>query len=113
MRRAEGSRKARAVARGHRPEVPTILTITQQAAAVLVENRRSAAVPDTYGVRIFAAIPPGGGVRGVAVAFVPEAEPGDEVTEQEGVTAFVPRKSRRCLTKPSSIHLPPMAARSL
>jgi Fe-S cluster assembly iron-binding protein IscA len=23
------------------------------------------------------------------VAFVPEAEPGDQVTEQEGVTAFV------------------------
>jgi Fe-S cluster assembly iron-binding protein IscA len=66
-----------------------MLTITPQAAAVLVGNRQSAGVPDTYGVRFFAAIPPGGGVRGVAVAFVPEAEPGDEVTEQEGVTAFV------------------------
>jgi iron-sulfur cluster assembly protein len=66
-----------------------MLTITAQAAAVLVENRRSAGVPDTYGVRIFAAIPPGGGARGVAVAFVPAAEPGDEVIEQAGVTAFV------------------------
>jgi Fe-S cluster assembly iron-binding protein IscA len=25
----------------------------------------------------------------VAVAFVPEAEPGDQITKQEGVTAFV------------------------
>jgi len=66
-----------------------MLTITPHAAAVLVSNRQSAGVPDTYGVRFFAAIPPGGGVRGVAVAFVSEAEPGDEVTEQEGVTAFV------------------------
>jgi Fe-S cluster assembly iron-binding protein IscA len=66
-----------------------MLTITPHAAAVLVENRQSAGVPDTYGVRFFAAIPAGGGIRAVAVAFVPEAEPGDEVTEQEGVTAFV------------------------
>jgi Fe-S cluster assembly iron-binding protein IscA len=71
-----------------------MLTITPQAAAVLVGNRQSAGVPDTYGVRLFAAIPPGGGVRGVGVAFVPEAEPGDEVTEQEGVTAFLARRSR-------------------
>jgi Fe-S cluster assembly iron-binding protein IscA len=66
-----------------------MLTITQQAAAVLVENRRSAGAPDSYGARLFAATPPGGGARRFALDFVPEAEPGDEVTKQEGVTAFV------------------------
>ena len=66
-----------------------MLTITHEAAALLVENRQIAGVPDTYGARLFAAIPPGGGAPGIAVAFVPEAEPDDQVIEQAGVTAFV------------------------
>jgi Fe-S cluster assembly iron-binding protein IscA len=40
-------------------------------------------------VRIFAAIPPSGGARDVAVAVVSEAKPGDQITEQAGVTALV------------------------
>jgi Fe-S cluster assembly iron-binding protein IscA len=70
-------------------EVFPMLTITHQAAVLLEEQRHAADAPDTFGVRLFAATPPGGGAARVAVAFVPEAEPGDAVTEQEGVKAFV------------------------
>jgi len=66
-----------------------MLTITHQAAVVLEQQRQAAEAPGTFGVRLFAATPPGGGAPRVAVAFVPEAQPGDQVTEQEGVTAFV------------------------
>jgi Fe-S cluster assembly iron-binding protein IscA len=66
-----------------------MLTITHEAAALLEQQRHAAEAPDTFGVRLFAASPPGGGSPRVALAFVPEAEPGDQVTEQEGVTAFV------------------------
>lgn len=66
-----------------------MLTITHQAAVLLEEQRHAAEAPDTFGVRLFAATPPVGGPRRVALAFVPQAEPGDQVTEQEGVTAFV------------------------
>jgi Fe-S cluster assembly iron-binding protein IscA len=64
-----------------------MLTITRKAAELLGESRQSAGAPDSYGVRIFAE-----GPAQLAIAFVPEAQPGDEVTEQEGVTAFVARE---------------------
>jgi Fe-S cluster assembly iron-binding protein IscA len=66
-----------------------MLTITHEAAVLLEQPRHAAEAPDTFGVRLFAATPPGGGSPTVALTFVPEAEPGDQVTEQEGVTAFV------------------------
>jgi Fe-S cluster assembly iron-binding protein IscA len=66
-----------------------MLTITKDAATVLTQNRETAGAPDSFGVRFFAATPPGGGEPAVAIAFVPEAEPGDDVTEQEGVTAYL------------------------
>lgn len=66
-----------------------MLTITHEAAVLLEQQRHAAEAPDTFGVRLFAATPPGGGSPSVALAFVPEAKPGDRVTEQEGVTAFV------------------------
>lgn len=66
-----------------------MLTITHQAAVLLEQSRQAADAPDTFGVRLFAAKPPGGGAPRVAVAFVPQAEPGDQIIEQEGVTAFV------------------------
>jgi Fe-S cluster assembly iron-binding protein IscA len=66
-----------------------MLTITKDAATVLTQSRESAGAPDSFGVRFFAATPPGGNEPGVAIAFVPEAEPGDQVTEQEGVTAYL------------------------
>jgi Fe-S cluster assembly iron-binding protein IscA len=70
-------------------EVFAMLTITHDAAEMLVQMRHVADAPDTFGARLFAATPPGGGARSIAVAFVPEAEPGDKVTEQEGLTAYV------------------------
>jgi Fe-S cluster assembly iron-binding protein IscA len=66
-----------------------MLTITQKAAELLVESRQTAGAPETYGVRLFVAMPTEGGSPSLAIAFVPEAEPGDKVTEQEGVTAYV------------------------
>ena len=64
-----------------------MLTITHEAAVLLEQQRHAAEAPDSFGVRL--ASPPGGGSPSVALAFVPEAKPGDQVTEQEGVTAFV------------------------
>lgn len=61
-----------------------MLTITQKAAELLSESRQSVGAPDSYGVRFFAE-----GPAQLAIAFVPEAQPGDQVAEQEGVTAFV------------------------
>jgi Fe-S cluster assembly iron-binding protein IscA len=66
-----------------------MLTITKDAATVLAQNRESIGAPDSFGVRFFAATPPGESEPAVAIAFVPEAEPGDRVTEQEGVTAYL------------------------
>jgi Fe-S cluster assembly iron-binding protein IscA len=66
-----------------------MLTITHEAAVLLEQTRQAADAPDTFGVRLFAATPPLGGEPRVTLAFVPTAEPGDEVIEQEGVTAFV------------------------
>jgi Fe-S cluster assembly iron-binding protein IscA len=34
-------------------------------------------------------MPPAGGEPSLAMAFVPEAEPGDQVMEKEGMTAYV------------------------
>ena len=66
-----------------------MLTITQKATDKLVETRQSAGAPDSYGVRLFVAMPPAGGQPSLAIAFVPEAEPGDQVMEKEGMTAYV------------------------
>ena len=66
-----------------------MLTITQSAVKVLTDERSSRGAPDTYGVRIFAAMPPGAESPQVALAFVPEAAAGDEVTEHEGLTAYL------------------------
>lgn len=66
-----------------------MLTITQKAAEVLVESRQSIGAPDSYGVRLFAASSAGVETPTLALSFVPEAQPGDQVTEQEGLTAYV------------------------
>lgn len=66
-----------------------MLTITPKAAELLVESRQSVGAPDSYGVRVFDATPPGADKPSLAISFVAEAEPGDQVTEQEGVTAYV------------------------
>jgi Fe-S cluster assembly iron-binding protein IscA len=66
-----------------------MLTITQKAAEKLIETRQTAGAPDSYAVRLFAAEPPEGGTPSLAIAFVPEARPGDQITQQQGVTAYV------------------------
>lgn len=66
-----------------------MLTITQKAAEKLVETRESAGAPDSYAARLFVAMPPSGGEPSLAIGFVQEAEPGDQVIEQEGLTAYV------------------------
>jgi Fe-S cluster assembly iron-binding protein IscA len=66
-----------------------MLTITHKAAELLAEHRQAAHAPESYGVRLFAAQPSGGGAAGVGLKFVEKAEPGDQITQQEGITAFV------------------------
>ncbi|HXG40047.1 MAG TPA: hypothetical protein VNJ28_03815 [Candidatus Limnocylindrales bacterium] len=66
-----------------------MLTITEQAAALLTETRRSTGAPESYGIRLFAATPPGGEAPGIVLTFVAGPEPGDQVTEQHGLKAFV------------------------
>ena len=66
-----------------------MLTITPKAAELLVETRQSVGAPDSYGVRLFDATPPGADRPALAIAFVAQAETGDHVTQQEGVTAYV------------------------
>jgi Fe-S cluster assembly iron-binding protein IscA len=66
-----------------------MLTITQEAAAVLTDARESSGAPDHFGIRIFAAVPPEGGDPQLAITFLPDAIPGDEVTEVEGLRAFI------------------------
>jgi hypothetical protein len=65
-------------------ELFAMLTITHDAADLLGHMRQLANAPETFGARLFAATPPGSGEPSIAVAFVPQAEPGDQVTEQEG-----------------------------
>jgi Fe-S cluster assembly iron-binding protein IscA len=65
-----------------------VLEITQGAAALLTELRKSQDVPDSYGVRVFPeATQPGEVTIGLGFADAP-AE-GDQVTEQDGLKVFV------------------------
>lgn len=65
-----------------------MLTITPDAAALLANQRAEAGAPDTFGVRLSAAEPAEGAAT-LVVAFVAEPSPGDEVSEQAGVRAFL------------------------
>ena len=66
-----------------------MFTITQEAVTLLTNERSSRGAPDTYGVRIFAAMPPERDSPQIALAFVPEPAAGDEVTEHSGLAAFI------------------------
>jgi hypothetical protein len=50
-----------------------MLTITHEAAVLLEQQRHAAEAPDTFGVRLFAATPPGGGSPSVALTFAPRS----------------------------------------
>ncbi len=66
-----------------------MLTITQPAATLLAHRRSELGAPESYGIKLFAPDAEEGGASDLAIAFVPDAEPGDTVTEQAGLRAFV------------------------
>lgn len=66
-----------------------MLTITEKAAHKLIETRESAGAPDSYGVRLSVVMPEGVGQPSLGISFAPKAQPGDQVTEQQGLTAYV------------------------
>ena len=65
-----------------------MLQCTPAAAAVLDEARRRNSLPDTFGVRVFAAQSPQGEV-GLGIDFVEEPAANDQVTHQHGTKLMV------------------------
>jgi Fe-S cluster assembly iron-binding protein IscA len=65
-----------------------MLTITHDAAALLANQRAEMGAPDSYGVRLSAPRPEAGEAE-LVIAFTPGPSPGDQVTEQEGLRAFL------------------------
>ncbi|MGH2451088.1 MAG: hypothetical protein ACRDGE_07440 [Candidatus Limnocylindria bacterium] len=65
-----------------------MLRISSDAADVLRQTREQAAIPDTYGLRIFAERATDSGAD-IALGFAPAPDEGDLVSEQEGLTIFV------------------------
>jgi Fe-S cluster assembly iron-binding protein IscA len=66
-----------------------MLKLSHDAAKILNEARAEAAVPASYGLRIFAE--PGADGSNLAIAFAAGPEQGDEVSEQDGLSVFVSR----------------------
>lgn len=62
-----------------------MLQCTKAAASTLEGVREQNDLPDTFGVRLFAAPAPDGEV-GLGIDFAPEPVEGDAVTEQHGTT---------------------------
>ncbi|MGH9177839.1 MAG: iron-sulfur cluster biosynthesis protein [Acidimicrobiales bacterium] len=65
-----------------------MLQCTQTAAMSLQQLRRSQGVPDTFGVRVFAAETPEGEAA-LAIGFADRPAEGDQVAEQHGTQVFV------------------------
>ena len=65
-----------------------MLEITHDAATLLTEIRRGQEVPDTYGLRVFPESTEPGAVT-IGLGFTDEPDPGDQVTEQDGMRVFV------------------------
>ncbi len=66
-----------------------MLTITQNAATLLANERAEIGAPNSYGVRLSAPNTMEGGENELVIDFVPGPRPTDEVTEQAGLRAFV------------------------
>ena len=65
-----------------------MLQCTPAAALTLQRVRENNDVPDGFGVRLFAASTPDGGI-GLGIDFTPEPAAGDQVTEQHGTKLMV------------------------
>lgn len=65
-----------------------MLQCTPAAAATLQEVRAQNDIPETFGVRLFAARSPEGEV-GLGIDFTDEPAEGDQVTQQHGTTLIV------------------------
>ena len=65
-----------------------MLQCTPAAVAALQGVREQNSIPETYGVRLFAARSEEGGV-GLGIGFTEQPAAGDEVTEQHGTTVIV------------------------
>ena len=65
-----------------------MLQITNGAAALLTEIRRSSDVPEDYGLRIFPE-QSGQGDVSVSLGFTDRPVEGDQVTEQQGLRVFI------------------------
>jgi Fe-S cluster assembly iron-binding protein IscA len=65
-----------------------MLQCTPAAAATLEQVREQNSIPENFGVRLFAAQSPEGGV-GLGIGFAEQPTEGDEVTQQHGSTLYV------------------------
>ncbi len=66
-----------------------MLTITPSAASLLVNQRAESGAPESFGVRLSSPEPEEGGGASLMISFVAGPSPGDQVTEQAGLRAFV------------------------
>ncbi len=66
-----------------------MLTITHDAATVLATTRAEMGAPDDYGVRLSVPSSVSGDRTELMLAFVPGPDPGDDITEQQGIRAYV------------------------
>ena len=65
-----------------------MLQITQGAAALLTDLRRSQDVPDNYGIRVFPETSEPGEVT-IGLGFAEAPAQGDQVTDADGLKVFV------------------------
>ena len=65
-----------------------MLQCTPAAVATLQQVREHNAIPETFGIRFFAAQSPEGGV-GLGIGFIEQPSEGDQVTQQHGTTVVV------------------------
>ncbi len=65
-----------------------MLRISNEAATLLGEARRAAELPDSFGLRVYAQAGQDLSPE-IRVGFAPEAEEGDEVSEQKGMHFWV------------------------
>lgn len=65
-----------------------MLQVTQGAAALLTEMRRSQDVPETFGIRVFAETSEPGEVT-IGLGFAEGPAQGDQVTDTDGLKVYV------------------------